>query len=156
MIKTTTLELRVPPIVILVLFMVLMWLMVICLPYFTVDIAYQSIVSAILACAGVVVSLLGAVTFINAKTSVNPLAPGITSSLVTTGVYRYSRNPMYIGFLLMLVGWGVFLSNWVAFILPVGFVFYINHYQIKPEERILESLFGTAYLSYKHQVRRWL
>jgi protein-S-isoprenylcysteine O-methyltransferase Ste14 len=76
--------------------------------------------------------------------------------LVSSGVYRFTRNPMYLGLLLTLLAWAVFLSNPVALLFVPVFVLYMNRYQIHPEERVLSSLFGTEYSAYKERVRRWL
>jgi protein-S-isoprenylcysteine O-methyltransferase Ste14 len=76
--------------------------------------------------------------------------------LVTTGVYRFTRNPMYLGLLLTLLAWAAFLFNPVALLFVPIFVLYINRFQIKPEEQVLSSLFGAEYMAYKGRVRRWL
>lgn len=71
-------------------------------------------------------------------------------------LYRLTRNPMYLGFLWILLGWGIFLSNALAFLILPGFVFYMNRFQIEPEERALTRLFGQAFVAYATQVRRWI
>ncbi len=86
----------------------------------------------------------------------NPIKPGAASSLVSSGVYRFTRNPMYLGLSVTLLGWAVFLSNWLALLAVPVFVLYINRFQIDPEERVLSSLFGAEYAAYKEKVRRWL
>ncbi len=86
----------------------------------------------------------------------NPIKPGAASSLVTGGVFRFTRNPMYLSLLLYLLAWTAYLSNWLALLLVPVFVLYINQLQIKPEERALSALFGSEYASYKARVRRWL
>jgi protein-S-isoprenylcysteine O-methyltransferase Ste14 len=95
------------------------------------------------------------VTFRQAKTTVNPLKPH-ASSLVTWGVYAISRNPMYLGGLIMLLGWAIFLSNALAFLFLPIYVLYLNRFQITPEERVLTSLFGQTYVAYQARARRWL
>jgi len=90
------------------------------------------------------------------ETTVNPMRPDSTSSLVVSGIYKYTRNPMYLGFLLVLVGWAIFLSNLAAFALLPAFVVYMNHFQIGPEERALGSLFAQEYQAYHARVRRWI
>jgi len=76
--------------------------------------------------------------------------------MVTWGVYALSRNPMYLGGLIMLLGWAVFLSNALAFLFLPVYVLYINRFQIAPEERVLTSLFGQTYVAYQARTRRWL
>jgi protein-S-isoprenylcysteine O-methyltransferase Ste14 len=78
------------------------------------------------------------------------------SSMVTWGVYSRSRNPMYLGGLIMLLGWAVYVSNVLAFLLLPAYVLYINRFQIAPEERALTALFGQSYAAYQLRVRRWL
>jgi protein-S-isoprenylcysteine O-methyltransferase Ste14 len=86
----------------------------------------------------------------------NPTKPSATSSLVTNGVFRFTRNPMYLSLLLYLVAWAVYLANWLALLLVPVFMLYITRFQIKPEERALSAQFGPEYASYKARVRRWL
>ena len=95
-------------------------------------------------------------SFRKAKTTMNPFKPDTSSALVSHGVYRFTRNPMYVGLLITLLGWAAFLwQPWALFFLPL-FVLYITQFQIKPEERVLSSLFGTEYAEYMAKVRRWL
>lgn len=111
---------------------------------------------AVLACAGAGLLVAGAMSFRYAGTTVNPLRPQDASSLVTSGVYRMTRNPMYTGLLLMLLAWAVFLSAlWSFLVLPV-FVLYVTRFQIQPEERMLAVIFGETYREYTNRVRRWL
>ena len=102
------------------------------------------------------VSLAGAIGFRRAKTTVNPHRPENTSALVTTGIYRFTRNPMYVGVLLVLVGWAVYLSVPWTFAGPLAFFLYIDRFQIAPEERVLSSMFAEEYADYKATVRRWV
>ena len=105
---------------------------------------------------GFALIILAAVEFNLAKTTPNPLIPGLATSLVITGAYKLSRNPMYVGFLLMLAAWGVFLANILsAFLLPL-FVVYLNRFQIIPEEKSLSAKFGDSYVRYMKSVRRWI
>lgn len=108
-----------------------------------------------LALMGAGTAILGVVEFRRAKTTVDPRTPDQSASLVTGGVYRLSRNPMYAGFLLALFGWGLFLgSAWSLLFLP-AFVFYMNRFQIIPEERFMRAKFGNSYDAYSDRVRRW-
>lgn len=86
----------------------------------------------------------------------NPIRPTATSSLVTSGPFRLTRNPMYLSLGFYLLAWAAYLSSvWALLLVPV-FMLYINEFQIKPEERALSSLFGPEYAAYKARVRRWL
>jgi protein-S-isoprenylcysteine O-methyltransferase Ste14 len=105
---------------------------------------------------GTVLIAWGLASFRRAGTTFNPLKPEATSSLVVSGVYAFTRNPMYLGFLFVLVGWAVFLSNALAFLLLLLFVLYMNRFQIQPEERVLTARFGQEFLAYKSRVRRWI
>ncbi len=109
-----------------------------------------------LAAVGVGVAGAGVVSFRRAKTTVNPLKPETASSLVVSGIYRVSRNPMYLGALIVLVGWAVLLANVLAFIAAATFVLYLNRFQIVPEENALTAHFGPAFSGYCAKVRRWL
>ncbi len=109
-----------------------------------------------LALAGMVVATLGVISFRKARTTVNPLQPENASALVVTGIYRVTRNPMYVGLLLVLLGWSVFLRNPVTLVFPALFVAYMNRFQIHPEERALSARFGSAFDAYRSRVRRWL
>jgi protein-S-isoprenylcysteine O-methyltransferase Ste14 len=109
-----------------------------------------------LALIGAVICLSGVVSFRRAKTTVNPMKPDSTSSLVVSGIYKYTRNPMYLGFVLVLLGWAAFLSNLAALALLPVFVAYISRFQIRPEERVLASLFPHEYPAYRAKVRRWV
>ncbi|MBU2713257.1 isoprenylcysteine carboxylmethyltransferase family protein [Zooshikella sp. WH53] len=105
---------------------------------------------------GVAVATAGVLIFKNVQTTVNPLRPQNTTCLVKTGVYQFTRNPMYLGLFFMLLGWGCYLANGYALVMSLVFVLYMNHFQIVPEERCLSALFGDEYEAYKQSVRRWL
>ncbi len=98
----------------------------------------------------------GVRAFKKARTTVNPLKPQTASSLVVHGVYRYTRNPMYVGIALLLTAWAIFLQGGVMFIGVLGFVLYIDRFQIVPEEHAMHALFGDEFERYKRSVRRWL
>jgi protein-S-isoprenylcysteine O-methyltransferase Ste14 len=109
-----------------------------------------------LALIGAVTCLSGVVSFRREKTTVNPMKPDSASSLVVSGIYKYTRNPMYLGLVLVLLGWAAFLSNLASLALLPAFVVYISRFQIEPEERVLTSLFPHEYPPYRAKVRRWL
>jgi len=150
------LELKVPPPVVGLLTAALMWLGAWTAPKLGFSFQGHSYLAGGVALGGAIVSLLGVASFRRAKTTVNPMKPESASSLVTSGIYRLTRNPMYLGFLLILLGWAAYLSNALAFALVPGFVLYINRFQIGPEERALASRFGPEFAAYKSRVRRWI
>lgn len=105
---------------------------------------------------GGALALSGAISFRRARTTVNPLQPEATTALVTSGIYRFTRNPMYLGFALFLVAWAVWFAFPWSLLGVFGFVAYMSRYQIIPEERALAALFGSEFDRYRHRVRRWL
>lgn len=118
--------------------------------------APSTLVAIVIALAGGAISAAGIMAFRRARTTIDPLKPERASSLVTGGIYRITRNPMYVGLLLVLVGWAVFLGSLWAGLGPLAFVAYITRFQIKPEERALRLLFGDEFARYTARVRRWL
>jgi protein-S-isoprenylcysteine O-methyltransferase Ste14 len=112
--------------------------------------------SVTLALIGAAIGLSGVISFRCAQTTVNPLKPETSTALVSTGIYRFTRNPMYLGMLTVLVAWAVYLSSPWALLGPMAFALYITRFQIIPEERALQSLFGAAFVEYTRRIRRWL
>ncbi|RMJ02947.1 hypothetical protein DOQ08_02412 [Marinobacter litoralis] len=150
------LELKIPPVVQVFIFAGLMWISAVLLPALSITLSASPLVALILASAGVAFALLGVLAFRSAGTTVDPRIPDQSASLVTSGVYRISRNPMYVGFLLLLIGWGAFLGNIASFLLLPIFVMYMNRFQILPEERFMREKFGDQYRQYVTTVRRWI
>lgn len=93
--------------------------------------------------------------FRRARTSVSPVRPALASALVTHGPYRFSRNPMYLGYAVALLGWSVWLAQPWGLLGVAFFVAYITRFQILPEERHLSSRFPAQYAAYSRAVRRW-
>lgn len=150
------LELKVPPVAVVLIVAAAMWLLSIYVPALAFPLPWHKTLAALLAAAGVTLGLAGVVTFRRAGTTVHPHRPDKTSALVTSGVYRYTRNPMYLGLLLALTAWAVYLAHVLAFALLPAFVVYMNRFQITPEENALSEKFGPAFVAYKRSVRRWL
>ena len=148
------LELKIPPLLVALIFGILIWVMPFQVKIDNTMALY--IASIILFSIGSIVSILGVWEFRKQKTTVNPMSPQVSSSLVIKGIYIFTRNPMYLGFLLWLLSFGVFLRNPISLIAIILFVIYMNIFQIIPEENILEEKFGKEYLKYKENVRRWL
>jgi len=111
---------------------------------------------AFFAIVGFGFAISGVLAMRRARTTISPIKPEAATSLVTSGVYRFTRNPMYLGLCFVLLAWAVFLSSAWAFLGPGAFVLYINRFQIAPEENALSKLFGTAFANYQSKVRRWL
>ena len=150
------LELKVPPLVLVLVFAVSMWFAAMQLPSLAFTLPGGHGLTAVISGVGVLFLLAGLYEFQKAKTSVNPTTPAAASTIVASGVYRISRNPMYVGFLLALTGWAIFLSHPLSFLLLPVVVVYMNRFQIMPEERVLSAKFGKEYERYKQGVRRWL
>ena len=146
----------IPPPIVAAIVGVLMWAVNRWLELGRVESAFQTPVAIVLLAAGLLLMLVAVASFIAAKTTVNPLRPSRASSLVTTGIFRLSRNPIYLGDLLLLAALAVWLGNIVNLLLLVPFVWYINRFQIIPEERALADRFGASYVAYCARVRRWL
>ena len=106
--------------------------------------------------AGAAVCLAGVASFRRARTTVNPLKPESASALVISGIYRHTRNPMYLGFAIILLGWCVLLGSAWAVLGVAAFVLYIGRFQIRPEERALRELFGAEFDAFCSRVRRWV
>ena len=109
-----------------------------------------------IALAGVGVSIAGVVAFRRAQTTLDPTKPQLASKLVSSGIYSVTRNPMYVGLLLVLIAWAIFLWSAWAVLGPAAFFLYIGRFQIAPEERALTGLFGADYTAYLSKARRWL
>jgi protein-S-isoprenylcysteine O-methyltransferase Ste14 len=150
-----SLESKVPPPAIVIIMAVFMWLLSRAAQPLHFDLPTHNWLGVVLVSAGFVTGISDVVIFRKAKTTIDPTKPG-ASSLVTRGVYAISRNPMYLGGLIMLLGWAIFLSNALAFLFLPVYVLYLNRFQIAPEERALTSLFGEMYVAYQARVRRWL
>lgn len=150
------LELKVPPVPLAMIFGGAMWLASVRLPAFALALPEHLAVACILGGLGVICALAGIVAFRHAMTTFNPMQPGAAAVLVTSGVYRLSRNPMYVGLLFALGGWAVFLSHALGFLFLPAFVAYMNRFQIAPEEKALSSKFGEDFVAYQRSVRRWL
>lgn len=152
----TQIQLKIPPVALGVIVAALMWGAASATPALDFRFPARFLLSASLALLGAVICLSGVVSFRRARTTVNPTRPDSTSSLVVSGIYRYTRNPMYLGFLLLLLGWATLLSNLSPFTLLPAFVVFMNHFQIQPEERVLGSLFAQQYQAYSASARRWI
>ena len=151
-----SLEVKVPPPAVAAVIAVAMWGTSRLAPSLHVSDTLRLSAAAVMALIGAGFSIAGVTAFRRARTTVNPTTPERASSLVSSGVFRITRNPMYVGLAWILGAWAVFLSSAWALLGLVAFVFYMDHFQIAAEERALAKLFGTEYTSYQARVRRWL
>ena len=132
----------------------LMWLVAV--PVFDFALPGREMIAAAFFTVALIIGLPAVLGFHRAKTTVNPLKPEASTALVTGGIYRWTRNPMYLAMLLLLVAWACIVSNWAALAILPLFVAYLNRFQIGPEERALQARFGAEFESYRRKVRRWL
>jgi protein-S-isoprenylcysteine O-methyltransferase Ste14 len=150
------LELRIPPPFVALLTIPLMWLLSKELPT-TEFLGSGSITIAFgISLLGIAFIGTGVTQFKRMQTTITPRRPEEASILVTNGIYRISRNPMYVGLMLVLLGWAAFLASPISLAGPVAFIAYITRFQIKPEERILLAKFGDEYQKYLSRARRWI
>jgi len=126
------------------------------LPLWLFTFPFQENTGLLLVVAGFVMTFSGVWIFRQAATTVDPMQPEEASTLVTTGIYKLSRNPMYLGMLLVLLGWFVYLGTLFNLMLLGLFIWFINRYQILPEENALQSRFGEEYTRYCKSTRRWI
>ena len=146
----------IPPPVVVAIVASLMWLTNRTLGIGQFDFVWLRPLSVALLIVSLLLMAYAVASFVSVKTTVNPLRPARASSLVTTGIFKFSRNPIYLGDLLMLAAFSLWLGNVVNLAFLVLFVAYINRFQIVPEERALTQLFGENYIAYCARVRRWL
>lgn len=149
-------QLKIPPVVILFISLGLVFAGYYLVPDFTYKFEYQTLISRVFLGLGVLIAFSGIISFRIKGTTVDPTKPNKASSLVTGGIYKYTRNPMYLGMALVLVGGIIRLGNPVALIGLFFFVWYLTRFQIKPEEKALNELFGREYEDFCSKVRRWI
>ena len=121
-----------------------------------INIPNQTLVSIIILLIGVFILIVPVSKFIKSKTTVNPIKFKKVNKLITSGIYKYSRNPMYLGLLMIVISTSIFYLNIFSITTPFLFYFWINRFQIKREEIFLTEKFGREYMSYKTKTRRWI
>ncbi len=150
-------HLKIPPLLLAISIAILMLVSTWLLPQFRFDLPLKNIIALFIAMSGTVICALAVISFRRDKTTVNPTQPERASALIITGVYRLSRNPMYLGFLLFLIAWAIYLGHISAWLLgPPVFVGYMNKFQIVSEEEALFRIFTEDFAAYKQTVRRWI
>lgn len=151
-----TLRLRIPPLAVVALAGGIGWIANRISPALNLEFPVRPELAATFGLLGATCSVLGIASFRRARTTVNPLTPEATTTLVVSGIYRVTRNPMYLGFLLLLLAELVWLANPAAFLVAPAFVLYLNRFQIGPEEAALRTRFGAQFHAYSNRVRRWI
>lgn len=145
-----------PPAIQAPLFAALSWVIADRFPEFTIEWSGFRLVAAGFATAGLAIVAIAIGAFIKARTTINPMKPDKAEKLVINGLYRISRNPMYLGMLLLLLGWAAYLQNILSLAPVVLFVVTMTLFQIRPEEKALRKKFGPDYDAYCNRVRRWI
>ena len=145
---------RIPPPLIAMLCVLIIFLSKSIFPSFVFS--YKLQLGIFVSTIGFLLLIVSIKSFIDNKTTINPLNLKKSTYLVTSGVFRFSRNPMYLGMLLFLLGTAIILNIIGGLIISILFIFYMNFFQIIPEEKALENLFGKNYRNYRKTARRWI
>jgi protein-S-isoprenylcysteine O-methyltransferase Ste14 len=149
-------ELKIPPLFLVATVAAAIILVSVFVPAANVPFPGHRVLAVCALVLGPMLAGLGVFQFRRARTTVSPLRPARTQAIVTTGVYRWSRNPMYLGMALALLGLAAWWSSLPGYLAVPAFVAYLTRFQIVPEERALLAKFGPAFGDYTLQVRRWL
>ena len=150
------LALKVPPVAQVIITAAAMYGTAKIMPSLQFSLSGSTVLAVGLGVIGMSLGVMGVTQFRKAQTTPNPQALEKVSSLVTSGIYRYSRNPMYLGLVLILLGWAFYLSHFLAFVLLPVFILYMTRFQIQPEEQMMARKFGKTYQVYLNKVRRWI
>jgi protein-S-isoprenylcysteine O-methyltransferase Ste14 len=150
------LELKVPPPAVGLIVAAAMWQLARMFPLVDAPFLARISLAVVMAVLGLCLDLSALNLFFRKRTAINPMKPQNTSVMVVSGIYHFTRNPMYLGMACILIAWALYLDSVFALAGSVLFVLYINQFQIKPEERFLLNKFGTAYADYLKRVRRWV
>lgn len=148
-------SLRIPPVVVFFVFALAMYLFSLVLPVGVFEFFGRLLLVKVLVGFALLIGVASVLQFFAKKTTVDPRTPSKANVLVTNGIYKFTRNPMYLALLVMLLAVGAFLGNAFNSIIAAGFVSYMNRFQIVPEEQMLAQKFGTAYQRYLSKTRRW-
>jgi len=148
------LKTKIPPPIIAIAFIVILYISSLWMDRFIFE--GQSIFSLFIFILGLGCVLSASTQFRRINTTLNPLHPESASYLVVDGIFKFTRNPMYVGLCAVILAFGFYVGTWFVFILLPLFVISINYLQIVPEEVALQKLFGDEYVSYCNSVRRWI
>lgn len=147
---------RIPPPLVALAFALLSYVLGRLIPLGVLSLPLQSAVAAALAGLGLVIIVISVREFMRVKTTVNPIKIDEASALVTSGPFGFTRNPMYLGMLLILTGIAVWLGQLSGLIALPLFIAYITRFQIMPEEAVMRQIFGDAFVAYSRKTRRWI
>ena len=144
---------KIPPTILTLLFLIFNYIF--SFNFLKINIPYKYFFTTLLLILGFYIIIRSSRLFAQAKTSIDPFRPFKSTSLITNDIYKYSRNPMYFGYLLIILGSSVYLGNVISIIIIPLFIFTINFLQIIPEEEALKDIYGPRYDEYLSKVRRW-
>ena len=116
----------------------------------------QNLISILILLIGMLILINPIFKFIKSKTTIDPIKFKKVNKLIISGIYKYSRNPMYLGLLMIVISTSIFFLNIFSITTPLLFYCWINRFQIKREEIFLTEKFGEEYMSYKIKTRRWI
>ena len=145
---------KIPPPILALIMIAIIYLSSFIVETFTFS--YQTVLSVFIVVIGLACAIPSIRLFTKHKTTISPFTPSETTALVTVGMYRYSRNPMYLGLVLLNIAATIFFGTWLGVIIVVVFIFLLNLVQIIPEEEALLDIFGEEYVEYQKKVRRWI
>ena len=151
-----TLKTKIPPPVYMLTFAGIMWLLDRYAPIAHWNTPPWTDIGWGIMVTGFLIDLSSITLFLRRKTSPNPMKPKKASKLVKTGLYRYTRNPMYLGMLILLSGWSIQLGSLSPLVFPPLLLITLTYLQIIPEEIALSEVLGKPYVAYKNSVPRWL
>ena len=150
------LETLVPPPIVALVVAAVMWAVDRILGRASAAAGARTVISGALFVLAVLVAWIGIRAFARSRTPFDPHHPEKATALVTRGIFRWSRNPMYLSMVLALLGWAAWLGEPWLVLGPVAFVLYVTRFQIRPEERALAEKFGAEYEDYRRRTRRWI
>ena len=145
---------KIPPPILALIMIAIIYLSSFIVETFTFS--FQTVLSVLVVVVGLGSALPSFRLFAKNKTTISPFTPSETTALVTAGMYRYLRNPMYLGLVLLNIAATIFFGTWFGIIIAATFIFLLNLLQIIPEEEALQDIFGEEYIEYKKKVRRWI
>ena len=154
LLKSISMKTRIPPPLVTLIFGFIIFLTKNIFPKIKIsnNIAFGSLFILI----GILIASSSIILFKRYRTAITPINPKSATKLITGGIYKFSRNPMYFSLLLLLIGISIMTNPIGGFIFIPIFILYLNLFQILPEEKAMTDLFKDEFLEYKNSVRRWI
>lgn len=149
-------KLKIPPVIVFFIALGLLFGTYYLFPDLVYSFLYQRLISRVFLIGGALCAFSGIIAFRLRSTTVDPMNPQKASTLVTHSIYQYTRNPMYVGMAMVLLGGIIRIGSPLGILSVLFFIWYITKFQIKPEEDALLKIFKEEYKSYCRKVRRWV